>query len=123
MVLPRSIDEFTALRAHVSGWRVLLVSKRGRPDASDHIEVVLGIRCLIEDAAGKPRRRRSLVERIERRTYDAALVAQGFVRHADSDHIAAACRRAEIPYIAVGKGCFAEIAQAMRTVLLPPPSI
>lgn len=117
------ITDTTALRDHVAGWRVLLISNRCNTDVADQLTRTLGIACQVEDVSHKPRHRRSLVERIERRSYDAALVAHGFVGHGDTRSISAACRRAGVPYIATGKGRLVEVLAAMQAVLLPrPPS-
>lgn len=119
MANPLEAYHLDELRRRVDGWRVLLVGNRDAAVVSDRLARELGLRCTVEDAAGKPRRRASLIERIGRRSYDAALVAHEFTRHADTDAIAAACRRVGIPYIAVGRGRFSEITLAMRAVLLP----
>jgi len=111
--------EFLDLRARVADWRVLIVGNRCAAEVVDQLARVLGIRCTLEAAVGKQRRRQSLIERIEHGSYDAVLVAHGFAQHADTGLLAAACRRAEVHYIAVGKGRFTEIVHAMRVVLVP----
>lgn len=118
MASSRGSLEIAELCARVCGWRILLVNNRNTADVASQLDGALHIHCTVEDAVGHPRLRQALLERIERRTYDAVLVAQGFAQHADSSQIAAACRRTRIPYVAVGKGRYAEIILAMRTVLL-----
>lgn len=118
MASPDNTVRLADLQRRVAHWHVLLVGNRGAAPVVARLGRELSLRCTVEDAAGRPRRRCSLVERIARQRYNAVLVAQGFTPHADSTQIAAACLRAQIPYIAVGKGRFAEIVRAMQAVLL-----
>lgn len=92
-------DTLASVRAAVSGMRVVIVSNRKDKRLERDLRRVLNVDVVVVDAAGRPRRLRSVADSIQARCCDLVVGTTGFMSHSDEKTLVRAARSAGVPYI------------------------
>jgi hypothetical protein len=98
----------------VAGMRAVVVSNRKDRNLEGALKRELGLDAVVVDAAGRPRRIRSIADSIVSRSCDLVIAVVGFLPHKDDNVLARAARKAGVPYVRARKSSLSSIARAIE---------